>query len=368
MKYTVTVQDGSGNPVDGATVNISDDVQGTCPSPLPTTNSSGQATYTTTVPSGEASGTYDIVFSASDNGYTDSAWVTRQVEVPAAGITDQQKENAILAMVNDHRGALPRRICSGGNIPRRRPGAFYVDGSNYNSFYNASDAPWAQPTNGDGIMQVTSASGYHQLSGTYTNDQTGYDHAISDGCAYLDANFSQYGTVWQTALHYNTGPNSLYIYLGRNEGTRNYLSDVASDLQSLVPPMFSISNASLVSELNEAQTILNGYLNNSNILSGQSVSYYASYQTQLESALSNIGVANQPPSVSYIATPSGTQSGNVTISYGLADANSDTCSIAVQYSPDGGSTLVHGDAGVGRQSNIGPGLQRRRHVVYLRLE
>ena len=111
--------------------------------------------------------------------------------------------------------------------------------------------------------------------------------------------------------------------------------------------MFSISNASLVSELNEAQTILNGYLNNSNILSGQSVSYYASYQTQLESALSNIGVANQPPSVSYIATPSGTQSGNVTISYGLADANSDTCSIAVQYSPDGAHwyTATQGSGG-----------------------
>ena len=199
MKYTVTVQDGSGNPVDGATVNISDDVQGTCPSPLPTTNSSGQATYTTTVPSGEASGTYDIVFSASDNGYTDSASVTRQVEVPAAGITDQQKENAILAMVNDHRGALPAEFVLAEIFQEGGQGAFYVDGSNYNSFYNASDAPWAQPTNGDGIMQVTSASGYHQLSGTYTNDQTGYDHAISDGCAYLDANFSQYGTVWQTA-------------------------------------------------------------------------------------------------------------------------------------------------------------------------
>ena len=61
-------------------------------------------------------------------------------------------------------------------------------------------------------MQVTRASGYHPRSGTYTNDQMGYDHAINDGTDYLKALYNQYGTLWQSALHYNTGPNSLYIY------------------------------------------------------------------------------------------------------------------------------------------------------------
>ena len=39
-----------------------------------------------------------------------------------------------------------------------------------------------------------------------------------------------------------------------------------------------------------------------------------------------------------VATPSSPQSGNVTISYTLTDAESNTCSILVQYSPDGGTT------------------------------
>ncbi len=91
VMYTVTVHDGSGNPVIGAAVMISDDVQGTCPSPLPTTNSSGQATYTTTVPSGRATGIYDISFTASKSGYSDSGTVKCQVQVATASITDQQK-------------------------------------------------------------------------------------------------------------------------------------------------------------------------------------------------------------------------------------------------------------------------------------
>ena len=43
---------------------------------------------------------------------------------------------------------------------------------------------------------------------------------------------------------------------------------------------------------------------------------------------------NQSPSV-VVATPTSPQSGNVTISYELTDAESETCSIAVQYSTDG---------------------------------
>ena len=45
------------------------------------TNSSGQVTYTTTVPNGTASGLYNISFTASKSGYSDSGTVTRQVQV-----------------------------------------------------------------------------------------------------------------------------------------------------------------------------------------------------------------------------------------------------------------------------------------------
>ena len=47
--------------------------------------------------------------------------------------------------------------------------------------------------------------------------------------------------------------------------------------------------------------------------------------------------ANYPPQVG-IVTPSGTQSGNVTINYSLFDDESDPCSIQAQYSPNGGAT------------------------------
>ncbi len=81
LTYTITVDDGSGHAVNGASVYVDDDVQGTCSLPL-TTNGNGQATYTTTVPGAESSGTYDIVFTASMSGYTGGAAVTREVEVP----------------------------------------------------------------------------------------------------------------------------------------------------------------------------------------------------------------------------------------------------------------------------------------------
>ncbi|MGD0461900.1 MAG: hypothetical protein ABSB74_05385 [Tepidisphaeraceae bacterium] len=48
-----------------------------------------------------------------------------------------------------------------------------------------------------------------------------------------------------------------------------------------------------------------------------------------------------------ITTPTGTQSGNVTINYTLTDANSDPCSILAQYSADGGTTWNTATAGGG---------------------
>ncbi len=54
-----------------------------------------------------------------------------------------------------------------------------------------------------------------------------------------------------------------------------------------------------------------------------------------------------------ITTPSGTQSGNVTINYTLTDANSDPCSILAQYSPDGGTTWDAATLGSGGDATTG---------------
>ena len=56
LTYTITVTDGSGKAISGATVTVDDGLLGTSPLSSLTTNGSGQATYTTTVPSGEAQG------------------------------------------------------------------------------------------------------------------------------------------------------------------------------------------------------------------------------------------------------------------------------------------------------------------------
>ena len=80
VAYTITVQDGSGNAVSGASVAVDDGLEEVCPLPL-TTNSSGQATYTTTVPSWQTNGTYNLVFTASKSGYSGTPSVTRQVQV-----------------------------------------------------------------------------------------------------------------------------------------------------------------------------------------------------------------------------------------------------------------------------------------------
>ncbi len=59
-----------------------------------------------------------------------------------------------------------------------------------------------------------------------------------------------------------------------------------------------------------------------------------------------------PPSVT-VTTPSSPQSGNVTIAYSLIDAVSDTCSIAVQYSPNGGRTWKAATAASGGEGLTG---------------
>ena len=269
--------------------------------------------------------------STANNGY----WSQSTFTTAAVSITDQQKQNAILGLVNSHRGTLPTEFVLAEIFQEGGQGAFHVNGSNYNSFYNASDGPWAQPTNGDGIMQ--NAVAYHQPP--YTNDQAGYDHSIDNGTQYLKDNYAAYGTIWQASLHYNTGPSSLYIYKN-GMGDPSYLNHVGSNLQTLVLSMFSLSNADLVSNLLAAQQIVNQYLNNPSILSNQSVSYYSSWQTQLDSDLHNIGVVDTfAPTVSaFTVTPDAVIVGNsVTIAFTVSDTGgSGLQRIELWRAPDAG--------------------------------
>jgi len=80
VTYTITVRDGSGNPVNGAVVAGQDNLMARSYQTA-STNTSGQTTYTTTVPTNKPDGTYDITFIASKSGYTNSSTVTRQVQV-----------------------------------------------------------------------------------------------------------------------------------------------------------------------------------------------------------------------------------------------------------------------------------------------
>jgi len=194
-------------------------------------------------------------------------------------LTDEEKQQEILAMVNSHRGSIPPELVLAIIRQEGGEGAFYID---------ESEGAWAQPLNGDGIMQVTVASGYHEKSGPYTHDQGGYDHAIKDGCDYLSAIYNTYGSYVQAVVHYNSGPSTLYIYLGVNQGDRNYLSHVAEHLSNFIPDIYDLHNADLVDALNAGQSILNEYLYNKGIQSGQPVDYYGPYQEQLDTDLHNI--------------------------------------------------------------------------------
>ena len=217
-------------------------------------------------------------------------------------LTNQQKQQEILDIVNSHRGTLPSELVLAIIRLEGGEGAFHVDGWDYNSFYGKSDAPWAQPTNGDGIMQVTAASGYHK---TFTNDQAGYNLAISSGCSYLSELHNTYGTYAQTVLHYNTGPNSLYIYLGKNQGDRDYLSHVSGYLSDFIHNTYGFQNQNLAESLNQGQKILNDYLYNKGIATGQSMDWYRPYQKQLDNDLHKI------ESKEDVSTPAAVVSGSI---------------------------------------------------------
>jgi len=264
-----------------------------------TPSSTGSKSATFTVSSNDPDEA-NISFSVSGTGTT-------------ATINDQQKQQEILNMVNIHRSILPAELILAIVRQEGGKGAFYVEGWKYNSFYRQSDAPWAQPTNGDGIMQVTAASGYHEQSGPYTHDRNGYDHAINDGCDYLLENYNAYGSYVQTTLHYNTGPNSLYIYLGKNWGDRDYLSHIADHLSNFVSSTYSLQNPDLVNALNRGQNIVNDYLYNRGITTGQSVEYYRPYQTQLDNDLHDIEVPVSQLPVAVAGTAQSLHSGDLAL-------------------------------------------------------
>ncbi len=206
-----------------------------------------------------------------------------------ADITDQEKQQAILTMVNNHRNIIPSELVLSIIRQESGAGAFHTDGWNYNPFYREIDGPWAQPTNDDGIMQVTPDSGYHEMSGPYTHTPEGYDHVITDGCGYFQERYNVNGSLVQSTLQYNTGPDSLHLYLGLNAADRDYLSNIATQMTSFVPATYNFQNPILANMLDEGQIIVNNYLYNKGLASGQSLEYYESYQNQMDNELHNIG-------------------------------------------------------------------------------
>ena len=298
--------------------------------------------------------TWRMKSSVGDGNVAFGDTVTVQIVVQGS-ITDQQKQNDMLTIVNNHQGALPAEFVLAEIFQEGGRGAFYVDGYDYNSFYSSADGPWAQPSNGDGIMQ--NAVAYHEASGSYTNDQTGYDHSIDDGCHYLKDNYTTYGTLWQAALHYNTGPNSLYIY--KNDmGDTQYLNHVASALQSFVPPMFGLSNADLVSKLQAAQQIVSSYLNNSNIASGQPASYYTTFQVQLDNDLYALSQMVNPvltvstTSLTLPATTQGTAGGRM--SFTISGSNLGSGDTVTLSAPVGGEISLSSSSGFGAAVSMNP--------------
>ena len=82
VTFTLTVTDRDGRPVISPTLLVQDGVRNTTATLTSlTTDATGQLTFRSTVPAGQANGIYPFTFQATKAGYTSSAPVTRQVEV-----------------------------------------------------------------------------------------------------------------------------------------------------------------------------------------------------------------------------------------------------------------------------------------------
>jgi Carboxypeptidase regulatory-like domain len=79
VRYTLTVRDGSNQPVADATIAVQDNLQN--PNRNLTTNAAGQVEMTITLPVGTAAGANNVVFTATKMGFVASGAVTRVVRV-----------------------------------------------------------------------------------------------------------------------------------------------------------------------------------------------------------------------------------------------------------------------------------------------
>ncbi len=201
------------------------------------------------------------------------------------GLTDMEKQSRILGMADELCGAMPPELVLAIIRQEGGAGAFYCEGWRYNSFYSQEGSPWAQPLNGDGIMQVTEASGWHERSGTYYENEQGYRNTIEDGCGYLNELYNSHDSIICAALHYNSGPNTLYIYMN-GMGDKTYMQKLADHLLNFVPEVYGIENRALAEGLYEAQRIVDGYI--SSLPEGMSKDYYKEYQMMLDEEIKNI--------------------------------------------------------------------------------
>lgn len=85
MVFTLTVTDSSGRPVPNATILVTDGIRNVDTVVTSTTaDASGQTTIRSTVPVGQANGTYAFTFQATKSGYVASPPLTRQAQVSHA--------------------------------------------------------------------------------------------------------------------------------------------------------------------------------------------------------------------------------------------------------------------------------------------
>lgn len=108
--------------------------------------------------------------------------------------------------------------------------------------------------NTDGIMQVTSASGYK--SGNYDNTAAGVRRNIEDGIKVFEVWGGSSNRI-VSAWKYNGGTYPFNTY-ARGQGDRHYIGNVANQLENFIAIQFpEYANSSLVAELRNAQNRIN---------------------------------------------------------------------------------------------------------------
>ncbi|MFW9973326.1 MAG: fibronectin type III domain-containing protein [Candidatus Odinarchaeota archaeon] len=160
----------------------------------------------------------------------------------------------------------------------------------------------------DGIMQVTPSSTYNGYSGYgyidasentriggYINKEIGYEAGIDDGIAYLDHLYDQpNGRGYLNAiLHYNSGPDTIYTYMGKNPvgpGNKEYLEDLAITLDTFIPQIYgeSFRNQAWIDALRVGQEIVNEMLEKAPDDEDLTREDYKDLQDELDRKLRNI--------------------------------------------------------------------------------